>query len=134
MFKNLNADVNFDGGRVLQVNSAHEARLEELRTEINEVERKSSEHCVVRCQTVVQESSLPEDERSEVEADLECPVCYELSRPPIYQCPEGHIICSACKPLLKACPQCDLKYTDPPIRCRFAEKLSVKYFREDEEK
>ena len=29
-----------------------------------------------------------------MEADLECPVCYELSRPPIYQCPEGHIICS----------------------------------------
>ena len=24
----------------------------------------------------------------------------------------------ACKPLLKACPQCDTKYTDPPIRCK----------------
>ena len=32
----------------------------------------------VRCQTVVQESSLPEDERSEVEADLECPVRLRL--------------------------------------------------------
>jgi hypothetical protein len=27
----------------------------------------------------------------------ECPICFELSRPPIYQCPEGHIICSDCR-------------------------------------
>ena len=74
---------------------------------------------------------------------------------------------AACKPLLKACPQCDSKYTDPPIRsttntprskiklsflknvfqslmfelyanvyseyfrCRFAEKLSSKFFKEE---
>jgi len=121
----LSADID-------QVNTAHQAKLEELKAEISEVDRKSSENCVVRSrgEKSAEESlhCLPEDERSEVEADLECPVCYELSRPPIYQCPEGHIICSACKPLLKACPQCDTKYTDPPIRCRFAEKLSAKYF------
>ena len=58
----------------------------------------------------------------------ECPVCMEISRPPIYQCEEGHIICSSCKPLLTDCPHnCGKKYSEPPIRCRFAEKLSNKY-------
>jgi len=117
-----------------QVTSAHQTKLEELRAELSEIDKKSSAHCVVRSNGQrEEESSLPEDERSEVEAELECPVCLELSQPPIYQCPEGHIVCSACKPLLKTCPQCDTKYTDPPIRCRFAEKLAQKYFKKDEE-
>ena len=52
----------------------------------------------------------------------------EISRPPIYQCEEGHIICSSCKPLLTDCPHnCGKKYSEPAIRCRFAEKLSNKY-------
>ena len=180
---------------VPKVNTAHQAKLEELKKEISEVDRKSSENCVVsssipfhlyekvqlaksckrllcleliclEASTNLQSNSsiatkkylinrirfkegalflpsnkecqvrsrgeksaeeslhcLPEDERSEVGhhfhhhqqhhkhqhhhhqhchqkvgADLECPVCYELSRPPIYQCPEGHIICSGLSP------------------------------------
>lgn len=68
-------------------------------------------------------------ELKEIEAELECPVCMEVSRPPIYQCEEGHIICSNCKPLLKVCPHnCGQKYSEPAIRCRFAEKLADKYF------
>ena len=35
-------------------------------------------------------------EMREVERELECPVCMDVSRPPIYQCEEGHIICSSC--------------------------------------
>merc|ERR1712032_1513932 len=115
-----------------RVEQHYEHLLNESSTEISELE--SSIELKYQAISKMQEESLhclPEDERSEVEADLECPVCYELSRPPIYQCPEGHIICSACKPLLKACPQCDTKYTDPPIRCRFAEKLSAKFFKEE---
>ena len=58
----------------------------------------------------------------------ECPVCMDVSKPPIYQCEEGHIICSSCKPLLTDCPMnCGKKYAEPPIRCRFAEKLANKY-------
>ena len=34
----------------------------------------------------------------DVKSELECPVCFELSRPPIFQCPEGHIICNECRP------------------------------------
>ena len=73
-------------------------------------------------------------ELREVERELECPVCMEVSRPPIYQCEEGHIICSSCKPLLKVCPHnCGQKYSEPAIRCRFAEKLADRYFKALEE-
>jgi len=116
-----------------KVTEAHQIKLEALKTEVAELETKSSSYSVIRGKKV-EESSLPEDERSEVESELECPVCLQISRPPIYQCPEGHIVCSACKPLLKACCLCETKYTDPPIRCRFAEKLAAKYFKDEEDK
>ena len=83
----------------------------------------------------------------------ECPVCMEIAKPPIYQCEEGHIICckkskynffekmkvqfsfylflGQCKPLLTNCPHnCGKNYSEPAIRCRFAEKLGnlIKFF------
>lgn len=68
------------------------------------------------------------DELREIERELECPVCMDIARPPIYQCEEGHIICANCKPLLTECPHnCGKKYSEPAIRCRFAEKLAEKY-------
>ena len=86
------------------------------------------------------QTTIADDELRELEKELECPVCMDISRPPIYQCEEGHIICSACKPLLTQCPSCAKGYSNPVIRCRFAEKLSERYFKfverfqEDEEK
>ena len=107
--------------------------MDVLKKEISDLDLKSSTYSVVRAKKV-EESSLPESERSEIESELECPVCLEISRPPIYQCPEGHLICSACKPLLKSCCLCETKFTDPPIRCRFAEKLAARYFKDEDEK
>ncbi|KAE8748083.1 hypothetical protein FOCC_FOCC005278, partial [Frankliniella occidentalis] len=37
---------------------------------------------------------------------LECPVCYEPMRPPIWQCSRGHMVCKDCAPRLKRCPTC----------------------------
>lgn len=38
---------------------------------------------------------------------LECPVCLELPKsPPIYQCPNGHMVCNICHGKLQECPQC----------------------------
>ncbi|KAL6894583.1 hypothetical protein ACP4OV_008681 [Aristida adscensionis] len=37
---------------------------------------------------------------------LDCPVCYEPLRPPIYQCCVGHFICLACRDRLRKCPLC----------------------------
>ena len=64
--------------------ASHQEKLEVLKKEVAELELKSSTYSVVRPKRV-EESSLPESERSEIEAELECPVCLEISRPPIYQ-------------------------------------------------
>ena len=64
--------------------ATHQEKLEVLKKEVAELELKSSTYSVVRPKRV-EESSLPESERSEIEAELECPVCLEISRPPIYQ-------------------------------------------------
>ncbi len=53
---------------------------------------------------------------------LECPVCLELPKSsPIYQCPNGHIVCNICHKKLQFCPQC----REPlgKYRCRIAEEL-----------
>lgn len=49
---------------------------------------------------------------------LECPVCYEMARPPIHQCRNGHILCRSCYSALQMtakCPTCREVY-DVPIR------------------
>jgi len=53
---------------------------------------------------------------------LECPVCLELPKSsPIYQCPNGHIVCNICHKKLHFCPQC----REPlgKYRSRIAEEL-----------
>jgi hypothetical protein len=43
----------------------------------------------------------------DLEDMLECPVCLHIpEKPPIFQCPLGHIICSQCHNLLAECPIC----------------------------
>jgi len=66
-----------------------------------------------------------------IEAELECPICFELSRPPVYQCPEGHIICHRCRPKVTRCPVCRFVFKGPDIRNRFIEKMSDYYFSMD---
>merc|ERR1712179_159431 len=48
-------------------------------------------------------------EINEIRKQLECPVCSSVPEsPPIYQCSEGHLLCSFCKEKLKICPQCQI--------------------------
>ena len=51
---------------------------------------------------------------------LECPICFEtIDSVPIYQCPNGHVVCKNCHPKLKTCPICrvdTIKKCDGPIR------------------
>ena len=76
---------------------------------------------------VTLDNEQPSDELREIARDLECPVCFNVAKPPIYQCEEGHIICHQCKPNLEKCPSCSKKYSEPAIRNRLAEKISDKY-------
>jgi len=47
------------------------------------------------------------DHISSKESSIECPVCYTLPTPPIYRCPNSHIICNSCLPrLARKCPTC----------------------------
>jgi len=54
---------------------------------------------------------------------FECPVCIEISLPPIYQCPAGHIVCKECKGKVRGiCPQCRMPLGN--IRNRAMEQLA----------
>jgi E3 ubiquitin-protein ligase SIAH1 len=56
---------------------------------------------------------------------LECPVCLDTADdPPIYQCPEGHLLCERCNQRLNDCPQCGHALMNS--RNRTAEDLAVK--------
>ncbi|XP_023336598.1 receptor-interacting serine/threonine-protein kinase 4 isoform X2 [Eurytemora carolleeae] len=69
-----------------------------------------------------------------IESEIECPICFELSRPPIFQCPEGHIICSECRPRVSRCPVCRFEFKGlPNIRNRYVERLALSYFEEEEQ-
>ena len=37
---------------------------------------------------------------------LECPICFEQFKPPIFQCKNGHSVCHLCKSQLDQCPLC----------------------------
>ena len=53
---------------------------------------------------------------------LECPVCFEATRTsPVFNCRNGHLICSACKPKVKSCPVC--RTADLDCRNVFIEKF-----------
>jgi hypothetical protein len=140
--------------QIEEVNSSHSEKHQALIEQSNDVAEKIREYAIIKNPVVspsepVSDSVKPikgenksqetkkkakTAELREVERELEWPVCMDVSRPPIYQCEEGHIICSSCKPLLKVCPHnCGKQYSEPAIRCRFAEKLADRYFRALEE-
>ncbi|XP_023216836.1 E3 ubiquitin-protein ligase Siah1-like [Centruroides sculpturatus] len=37
---------------------------------------------------------------------LSCPICVEIVRSPVFQCSNGHIVCSQCKPRITQCHTC----------------------------
>ena len=50
------------------------------------------------------------------EEDLKCPICLETAQPPIFMCPDSHIICSECAPKVQTCPECRVRLPNPPKR------------------
>ncbi|XP_039143279.1 E3 ubiquitin-protein ligase SINA-like 1 [Dioscorea cayenensis subsp. rotundata] len=58
-----------------------------------------------------------------IEADaFDCPICFEALYPPIYQCPNGHLMCSKCTVKLTGkCPSCS--QIIGLIRCLALEKI-----------
>ena len=57
---------------------------------------------------------------------LDCPVCYDILTPPIFQCANGHVICKDCIERLeesghRECPTCRVSMIRR-IRCLFADQ------------
>jgi len=63
-----------------------------------------------------------------LQTNLECPICLETAYNPIYQCREGHLVCSACVLRVARCAMCR---QDGPvnIRNRYAENDSLELSR-----
>lgn len=103
-----------------KINHRHQEQLEQLVCQRNELEAKMSQYAVLApppvARKAVTTAAKDSEQLKELEQELECPVCMDISRPPIYQCEEGHIICSTCKPLLTNCPHCSKLYSNPVIR------------------
>ena len=55
--------------------------------------------------------------------DWLCPICLSIPLPPIWQCKDGHLICSTCLPKLQKqeCPTCKTSLDSTPIRNRAIE-------------
>ncbi len=61
----------------------------------------------------------------ELESALQCPACNHLPRStPIYQCENGHILCTNCRIKLSKCPTCQMSVGQ--TRSLFAEKMLQK--------
>ena len=59
-------------------------------------------------------SSAPPSPQANVSPNIpECPVCLEEMQPPlqIFNCKNGHLICSICRPRIAICPYCRMDYT-----------------------
>ena len=59
---------------------------------------------------------------SKKEEELDCPMCLETARVPIYMCSEQHIICSCSADKVAKCPQCREELARPLKRHRYAER------------
>jgi len=66
--------------------------------------------------------NTPFDLDEDLRKELECPICYEYLKPPIWMCENGHSICSKCKQKLKTCPSCRRPFL--PTRNLALESLS----------
>ncbi|CAL8098646.1 unnamed protein product [Orchesella dallaii] len=54
---------------------------------------------------------------------FECPICFEIPSAEIYQCTNGHTICSECSVNIKSCPECRVPYGNSKIRNRALEQI-----------
>ena len=66
----------------------------------------------------------------ELEEELECIVCLDTAKAPIYCCQEQHLVCSDCRPRIREtgkCPSCRMRYPGGELlRHRAAERTAVR--------
>ena len=81
----------------IQINMTHELNL--LRTKLSTTSLDSE------LLSLLNEPTIPISKEDKMltfrdksiatkERELECPICLEVSEPPIFMCPESHIVCN----------------------------------------
>ena len=71
--------------------------------------------------------AILEAQIKEMEEELECPVCLEVSKAaPIFKCSDDHLICKECRPNVRECPQCREVLTGSYKRFRGAERQAAR--------
>ncbi len=55
---------------------------------------------------------------------LKCPICFEIFASIVYQCEEGHCVCSVCFRQMTRCPLCQKRYGVKRMRNRLIEDLA----------
>lgn len=104
-----------------------EEENEKLRERIEQLEASNGAWADLK---VVQEANknllaLVEGQISDMEDELECPVCFEVSdTAPIFKCSEDHLMCRSCRPRLSACPLCRARLGHKYQRFRGAERVA----------
>ena len=104
-----------------------EEENEKLRERIQQLEASNGAWADFK---VVQETNknllaLVEGQISDMEDELECPVCFEVSdTAPIFKCSEDHLMCRSCRPRLSVCPLCRAQLGHKYQRFRGAERLA----------
>ena len=98
----------------------HEMRkLMDRDAEVKEILRRMSYSGKPKQDTTQGENKMVEFLKGAIEKkeeDLTCPICLEIAKPPIFTCPDSHIICTACVPKVHLCPQCRVNLSTPPKR------------------
>ena len=129
--RNKHAEAN------MKMRNKHEREREELaekkRVELESITKQENEAIEKFC-TVLKgaKRKFEEEDEEENEKDEECPICFDMMTPPrkIYQCVEGHLICSECKPRVpgNSCATCrsGQGYIS---RCRWIEEAIAKRVR-----
>ena len=109
----------------------NEVRIEEENEKLQEqIEQLEASNGAWADLKVVQETNknllaLIEGQISEMEEELECPVCFEVSySAPIFKCPEDHLMCRSCRPRLSVCPLCRAQLGHKYQRFRGAERVA----------
>jgi len=99
----------------------HKKEMEKANKCIEDLDKKVED--------LVETASLGSLELQQVEkriatktAELECPVCLNTCSPPIYTCPNQHLVCSTCRPQLTTCPECRVDLGGQVRVHRYAER------------
>ena len=98
-FKNKHKEAN------MKMRKKHEREMDKLVekkwVKLESITKQEKEVIMKFC-TVLKgaKRKFEEEDEEEEEKDEDCPICFDMMTPPkkIYQCAEGHLVCSECKP------------------------------------